>query len=189
MCCIVVASLDSHHNCHHHHHHHNHHNHHHLVHHLVFHLHLIMSTSKKKKNYGRCRIEEDIVEFMLKSIEHDPDSFNTRRFELGQIELKIGKHTIRRVWIHYLKYGEYPYETKSTLARLKRLGKNSNIMNNEHKNILKSIVDEHPEFYLDEFVKEMLQRTGYVFSIPTIHRRLKEIGYSLQVCYLIRSAM
>jgi len=49
---------------------------------------------------------------------------------------------------------------------------------------LREIVDEHPEYYLDEIAEDLLIRTRIHLCIATIHRTLIEkIGYSLRVCY------
>ena len=56
-------------------------------------------------------------------------------------------------------------------------------MRQEHRDVLKEICEEHPEYYLDEFANELFCRTGYVFHIATICRVMKKMNYSLQVCY------
>jgi transposase len=49
--------------------------------------------------------------------------------------------------------------------------------------VLQSIVDNNPQFYLDEIQDEFLLRTGEVWSTSMLYRRLRspEIDYSLQV--------
>ena len=49
---------------------------------------------------------------------------------------------------------------------------------------LKKIVQEHPEYYLDEIADELLNATGKYISIPTIYQTLiNKLEYSLRVCY------
>jgi len=51
-------------------------------------------------------------------------------------------------------------------------------------NCIKRIVDEHPEFYLDEIQMSLCIRLKVFVSQSTIWRVLTEkLEYSLQVCY------
>ena len=53
-----------------------------------------------------------------------------------------------------------------------------------HIRNLKRIIDNHPEYYLDEYAEELAHRTNATFSLSTISRILKEeLGLSLQVCH------
>ena len=60
----------------------------------------------------------------------------------------------------------------------------TNVVTDEIVETLRSIVDDYPEYYLDEIAKELGIRTGCYLPIPTIHRVLKvKLQCSLQVCY------
>ena len=49
---------------------------------------------------------------------------------------------------------------------------------------VKQIVDEHPEFYLDEIQQSLFINSNVYLSISTIYRILKDkLNYSLQVCH------
>lgn len=57
---------------------------------------------------------------------------------------------------------------------------------------LQEIIKEHPNYYLDEIVGEMINRTGKEASIPTLWRSLKFCGitrkkvrYILQFSYIL----
>ena len=53
-----------------------------------------------------------------------------------------------------------------------------------HIEALKVIVEEHPEYYLDEFAEALLCKTHSLFSLSTINRMLKnDLNLSLQVCF------
>ena len=55
------------------------------------------------------------------------------------------------------------------------------------KNIIadiKQIVDDHPDFYLDEIQNSLCVKSNVLLSISTIHQILKKkLRYSLQVCH------
>jgi len=49
---------------------------------------------------------------------------------------------------------------------------------------IEGVVDEYPEYYLDEIAEELLARTQIHLTISTIYKILIEkLGYSLRVCY------
>ena len=60
----------------------------------------------------------------------------------------------------------------------------SSTITNSLVRCIKDIVDEHPEFYLDEVQATICTRLSLYISISTIHRTLRDkIGYTMQVCY------
>jgi transposase len=89
--------------------------------------------------------------------------------------------TIRR-WIHhYLKFGVTPIETvKWGKKHIKR--KRESDWTEEISILLCSILEDHPEFYLDE-IQDHLEMHGCFFSTTTIYDRMKELGYTLKVVY------
>ena len=49
---------------------------------------------------------------------------------------------------------------------------------------VKQIVDDHPEYYLDEIQNELCHRMNILLSISALHGILtNKLGYTLQVCY------
>ena len=49
---------------------------------------------------------------------------------------------------------------------------------------LRTILEDHPEYYLDEIADKLLNTTGKHLSISTIYRTLIEkLQYFLRVCY------
>ena len=142
---------------------------------------------RSNRNYGKKKVEEDVVYFILDSFENHPNVTETKRYELCEEELRVGRHTVRRIWKHHQDYGEFPYETKAALSKLsmKGGGRVYSKMKQKHRDMLKEICEDHPGYYLDEFANELFRRSGYVFHISTICRAMKSMNYSLQVCYHI----
>ena len=93
--------------------------------------------------------------------------------------------TIRIWWYHFLKYGETPAmsrrkEERWYKRRYQRLS-NRGQWSQQHTNVLQKIVDEHPEFYVDEislvFCLEMQESwsDSYLWT-----RLIGDCEYSLQ---------
>ena len=70
-----------------------------------------------------------------------------------QNPLPIPIITLRRWWKQHEIAGLYPYELKQMNKKIKKIGKKykkTSIITNDIVQCLKAIVDEHPEYYLDE---------------------------------------
>lgn len=105
----------------------------------------------------------------------------------------VGKHwhvhktTIRKWHKHYLKFGEVPCVTRRWTLRFLRLAGGARKirkgkMTEQHLEVLRSILREHPEFYLDEFVDAVHDVTGVWFHPSTIWRTLHDrLNYRLNV--------
>ena len=93
--------------------------------------------------------------------------------------------TLRRWWKIYEEWGELPYKVVERKKALK--GKNKNATKNELLNdhdilVLKEIVDNNPNCYLDELAFLYGVKTGTFVHYSTIRRSMKEkLNYSLQV--------
>ena len=92
--------------------------------------------------------------------------------------------TLRRWWGDYLNWGELPYQVK---RRKQLLKKNSNMMSKSAKIndaellILKKIVDDHPNQYLDELALLFAVRTGKFLHYSTVWKYVHgKLNYSLQ---------
>ena len=75
---------------------------------------------KSKRNYGREKIEEDCIYFIEDSMQRHPNYAMYKHYNLCEIEMKVGSHTIRRIWKEYNENGEFPYMTRKALPRLQR---------------------------------------------------------------------
>lgn len=99
----------------------------------------------------------------------------------------IPKSTLHNWYSHYKKYGEYPYETKAARKKLRKLYKKctyTNIVTHAIVEAVGAIIEEHPEFFLDEIQQALAKNKKTLLSLSTIHRILTEkLGLSLQVCY------
>jgi len=89
--------------------------------------------------------------------------------------------------IIFLFWGEYPYETrerKKKLGKIRFSLKRTVRMNNDLVKTIKEIVDEHPEYYLDEIQMALCSRKKVYISCSTIYRTITEkLNYSMQICY------
>ena len=101
--------------------------------------------------------------------------------------IPVPDNTIRRWWLHFEEYGEYPFETRKTMKFLRKLGKKfkrTKVVTEDIVQCLKLITEEHPEFYMDEIQMAVCVQKRVFISEATLTRVLKEkLGYSLQVCY------
>ena len=102
-------------------------------------------------------------------------------------EYKVPIQTLRRWYLHFKETGEYPYKTKAQEKRFHRLYKKckmTTVITTEIMQFIKECLDEHPEYYLDEFQSLICKHLHLYISIPTIYRILVDkLGYSLHVCY------
>ena len=101
--------------------------------------------------------------------------------------IPVPDNTLRRWWLHFEEYGEYPFETKKTLKFLRKLGKRfkrTKVVTDDIVQCLKLITEEHPEYYMDKIQMAVCVQKKVFLSTATLMRALKDkLGYSLQVCY------
>mmetsp|Transcript_40444 Transcript_40444/g.45125 ORF Transcript_40444/g.45125 Transcript_40444/m.45125 type:complete len:252 (-) Transcript_40444:203-958(-) len=99
---------------------------------------------------------------------------------------KVSISTIRRWWNYFIRYGDTPAIARRNRYR-QYLGhyvqrSTSGDWNSTYTTILKQIVDDQPDLYLDEIQKEFMTRTGRWFSQSWLWKKLcSECRYSLQV--------
>lgn len=108
--------------------------------------------------------------------------------------IKVATSTLRQWYCHYQQYGDVPAVEKRQRSRRNRLKKNSRkrMPRSDHWppaliQKLKDIVDEHPEYYLDEISEEFEKRTKITKSDSAIYKMLKRhpINYSLKKVTMI----
>jgi len=102
-------------------------------------------------------------------------------------DISIPPSTLWKWWKHYDLHGEYPIESKKTVASLitlRKKYKRTNVVTEELVQCLESIIEEHPEYYLDEIQMAVCVRQKVFISQTTLWRILREkLDYTLQVCY------
>ena len=90
-------------------------------------------------------------------------------------------------WIsYYQKYGEAPARARNRKYSIRglRTSKEGEFKKRKHRKILKEIIDNEPQLYLDEIQKKLFEQTGKLWSCSTIWKQLHTIGYSLKVAVL-----
>ena len=139
------------------------------------------------KHHGK-RVEEDClvyIEERLILIEDGVSLESILRSTYDEHGVPI--RTLRNWYNHFLAFGEYPFESRARSKRHRRMKRKytySSTITSSLVRCIKDIVDEHPEFYLDEVQATICTRLSLYISISTIYRILKDkIGYTLQVCY------
>ena len=101
----------------------------------------------------------------------------------------VSVNTLRRWWNDFSEWGELPYKVSERKRLLKAANKNVNknqLIDDGGIIILKRIVDENPNLYLDELTFLFGMTTDIFVHYSTIRRCLVErLGYSLQVLLTI----
>ena len=91
---------------------------------------------------------------------------------------------IYRWWNFYKDWGEIGIVIRKRMTQLRKKCKLRRTVTQLHIQALRRIVDNHPEYYLDEFAEELAYRTNSTFALSTISRVIKEeFNLSLQVCH------
>ena len=120
-------------------------------------------------NYGIQRLQELTIATMCEILDHNPHCSHWRACKLCATVTHVNKYTIRLWWKHYIEYGELPFITKEVLKeRGINWGKRTKKVTSIEIRALKEILDEHPEYYLDEFAKDLYESTGTHLHTSTI---------------------
>ena len=132
-------------------------------------------------------MQEECLSFVEERIISGNNSSIAEVLRSARAEYNIPMRTLKRWYKHFCEFGEYPFETKrreKAIRRQMRKYKVTNIVTSDIISSVKHIVDEHPEFYLDEIQTSLCVNSHVYLSLTTVHRILKEkLGYSLQVCH------
>ena len=60
----------------------------------------------------------------------------------------------------------------------------TSVANTNHSTDLKEIINNNPEYYLDEIAVELVKKVGVYLPFSTFYKTItKRLKYSLQVCY------
>ena len=147
------------------------------------------STSNVNGKWNDRRIQAEYLILILDNL-HRFNSFNKLADWIVETQhVSPKKSTLADWYLHYRRNHELPAETKEFYEKLMKR-KSCNLPGNEFTKkwtkstvgVLRKILADHPEFYLDEFVEELFCRTGILYHPSTVWRLLKKrLGYSLKV--------
>ena len=141
-------------------------------------------------------VQKNVVMYMINHLGDDIWSSHTgSRVKSGKYELfeHIHKYiahgasvpTICRWWDYFLEHGE----TQAQKRHRDRLNGGKRRKHSRYKgawgpyqtDLLEEIINDYPEFYLDEIRERLYQVGGGWWSSSYVWKRLTQIGYSLQV--------
>ena len=101
----------------------------------------------------------------------------------------VSVNTLRRWWYDYVEWGELPHKVAQRKRLLKardKSAKKNQLMDDADILVLKGIVDENPNYYLDELAFMFGMTTGKFVHYSTIRRCLVEkLHYSMKVLQTI----
>ena len=145
-----------------------------------------MSNRYRSYPHGK-RIVTQCLSYIEQLI--DDDVSRSESIRLCSLTYKIPKSNLYRWWKIYDTYGENHIVINEQMRKLKRLyGRASTSVSEVHVEELKQLVDNHPEYYLDEYVTALAQICGVFYHPSTISKLLRNrLGYSLQVLQEIAS--
>ena len=144
------------------------------------------------------RIQQDVIDFVSNRIGHAniyrtfQGSGNRTNLEAAlraakaEICPRVTTKTLRRWWYYFLKHGDTPAIERRRLARI--IGRRYRRRTSRgqwaavNTAVLKSIVDDNPDLYLDEIQDEFLNLTGEWWSASKLWKELvSSCDYSLQI--------
>ena len=138
---------------------------------------------KQRFNYGK-RVVYDCIDFMEEAMEDHKYGSETKAVEKCAQKYSISVTNIWRWWRYYKANGEIKIIIDEKMRALRKRYKWTSSICEEYVQEIKRIVDNNPEYYLDEIAEEFARITGVVYYISTFWRILKtRIDCSLQVCY------
>ena len=136
-------------------------------------------------------MEESCLSFIEERLISGSETTTAEVLRMAKEEYRVPIRTLQRWYAHFSQFGEYPFETKRRQKRVRRQLKKfkvTKVVTNNIISSIKRIVDNNPEFYLDEIQTSLCVTCHVHLSLTTIHRILQDkLGYSLQVCYEVVS--
>ena len=144
------------------------------------------------------KIQQDVIDFVSNRIGHENiyrsiyGSGNRTDLEAALREAKVAicptvtTRTLRRWWYFFLKHGDTPAIERRRKARVagRRYQRRTTRGNWSpvSTTVLKSIVDDNPDLYLDEIQDEFLNLTGEWWCASKLWKELvSSCNYSLQI--------
>ena len=105
--------------------------------------------------------------------------------EMCSRQFRVSRTNVFRWWGYYQEHFETKAVVREKMISLKRRYKwSSRSVNPKYILEVKRVIEEHPEFFLDEIAKEVSLATGAYFSLSKISRIICiNLSSSLQVCY------
>ena len=82
---------------------------------------------------------------------------------------------LRRWYYHFLNWGEYQYQTKLKVKLFRKKNRTclrAKTVTDEIVQALQEILDENPEYYLDEIAEELVKRVGVYLPFSTIYETM-----------------
>ena len=133
------------------------------------------------------RTQEKMIEHINEYLYWNPSAVKNHAILYVSRQYHVPLTTLKRWYRHYLEWGEYPHVTFLKLKKFrKRYGKcrrTNGVMTEEIIAAVNNIVEESPEYYLDEIMQKLAEDTGVYLNPSSIHRILTEkLNLSLQVC-------
>ena len=96
---------------------------------------------------------------------------------------RLSYSTHRRWMIYYIQFGEVPAQNRrdrKTTIRGIRASK-TGVFTEGDEAVLKSIIEEECQLYLDEIQERLFEKTGKVWATSTIWSHMHNLNYSLKV--------
>jgi len=116
---------------------------------------------RSKKHCGK-RFQEVCIEFIESEIVRDEIREESRSLEtilqFATARYQVSSSQLRRWYNHYIEWGEYPCETRAKKQKFNQLSKQwkrTKVVSESIVSTLRDIVEESPEFYIDEIAEEL----------------------------------
>ena len=126
-------------------------------------------------------MQEDCLSFIEERLISDSGASIVEVLRDTKQAFNVPMRTLRRWYKHFSEFGEYPFETKRRERIIRRQMKRYKVTKVVTDNVIaavKTIVDEHPEFYLDEIQSSLCVSARVFLSLTLINCILKEkLGY------------
>ena len=150
---------------------------------------------RKKGNTTNKKIQKQVIQAVYDKMGNGIfDIVDGKRTCLQQTLLEVQKElfptisiqTMRRWITHFILYGESPAETRiwreNIRGKYRNYDNSDSLWTTQDTVLLKDLIDDRPNLYLDEVQDNMIMASGKKFSKSFLWKKLKyELGYSLQI--------
>jgi hypothetical protein len=149
----------------------------------------LSSHSQLRRQYphhGK-RSQEVLIDFIEEYLSVNPLARKCHAITYASTLHHIPFTTSNRWYSHYLHWGEYPHVTKTKLRRFRKkyrsCRRTNGVMTEEVISTVRNIIEENPEYYLDEIMQKLAEETGIYLAPSAVYRVLtQKLDVSLQVC-------